>query len=215
MPDLSFRVEGVGAVPFAATPQVAFKVAVSGASPEQPVQSILLRCQIQIDAPARTYAPEEAQGLRELFGDGAVWDRALRRVLWTHATAIVPGFTRATTFDVHAPCSYDLSIAPGRYFQALVEGDVPVVILFSGTVFHARADGAMQAAPLPWSAEATCRMPVSAWRDAVDRHHSGCAALPLRKDLYDRLQRYRAQARLATWDEAIERLLPPEEGLAP
>jgi hypothetical protein len=212
--DLTFRLEGAAGVPFAATPQMAFAVRVSTAGAIRSVHSALLRCQIQIDASARAYTAHEKEALRDLFGDGPVWGRAVGRVLWAHATAVVPAFSGETQFEVHAPCTYDLCVASAKYFHALQNGDVPVAILFSGTVFHAAADGALQAAPVPWSAEARWAVPARVWQETLEHYYAGRAALPLSKDVVDRLGRYKTRSGLPTWDAAIESLLPPDPGAA-
>ena len=48
---------------------------------------------------------------------------------------MVPSFTGSIEVDVPVPCTYDLEIAATSYFHALDEGDIPLVLLFSGTVF--------------------------------------------------------------------------------
>jgi hypothetical protein len=207
MLDLAFRLEGAAPVPFAAMPQVAFSVRVTAAGEVRSVHSALLRCQIHIDASARSYSAREREQLRDLFGEGAVWGRALRRVLWTHATAVVPAFDREALFEVHAPCTFDLCAASSKYLEALQSGEVPVVILFSGTVFHATPDGALQAAPVPWSAEARGTVPARAWHETLEHHYAGRAALPVGRDVLDRLGRYKARSGLPTWDAVLEQLL--------
>jgi hypothetical protein len=204
---LTFRVTGAAPVPFAASPQVAFSVTVTNPEPSAPVRSALLRCQIQIDARARTYDARESEALRDIFGSGTVWGRAVGRLLWTHATAVVPEFEQETTFDVHAPCTIDLGLAWARYFAAIGAAEVPVLLLFSGTIFHDAGDGALRTAPIPWSAEARCTVSADMWREALQEHYGCLAAIPLRKDLLDRLDRYRQRSGVSSWERAIEKLL--------
>src|ERR1700694_1754119 len=75
MPDLGFAVESVEAVPFAAAPLLALKLRIENRPVEEPIHSIALRCQIQIDAPFRIYQPLEEEGLRDLFGERERWGK--------------------------------------------------------------------------------------------------------------------------------------------
>lgn len=175
--------------------------------PEMPVQSALLRCQIQIDATARAYEPRESEAMRDLFGEGAVRGRALTRLAWAQTAVAVPPFTHDATVEVHVPCTFDMCVSTAKYFRALLEGGAPVVMLFSGTVFHRDHEGALRAAPVPWSTEARFTVPAQVWRDAIDEHYAGLSPLALRRDVFDRLNRYRRNHQLPTWEHVIERLL--------
>ena len=72
-------------MPFAAAPQLAFKLRVDNSPADQAIQTIALRCQIQIEATRRRYSAEEQQRLSELFGEPERWSQTLRSMLWTHA----------------------------------------------------------------------------------------------------------------------------------
>ena len=72
MPDLDFRVESAAAVPFAATPMLGFRIAVANAKAAEPVYSVSLRCQIQIEVTRRRYTSEDQERLRDLFHARAV-----------------------------------------------------------------------------------------------------------------------------------------------
>ena len=50
-------------------------------------------------------------------------------------------------------------------------------------------------------------LPVSVWRETMDRHFPGSAWLRLSRDCYDRLRAYRARNAFANWDEAMAALL--------
>ncbi len=54
---------------------------------------------------------------------------------------MVPSFTGSVEVDVPVPCTYDLEIAATSYFHALQQGDIPFVLLFSGTIFTRGRDG--------------------------------------------------------------------------
>jgi hypothetical protein len=209
---VTFRIAAAAPVPFAALPLVAFTVEATNGDRDRHVQSGLLRCQIQIDAAARSYDAEEARGLRDLFGEGPVWGRAVRRLLWTQATAIVPAFSDRCTFDVHAPCPYDLAIGSASYLRALPRGEVPIAILFSGTLFSSAPGGGLEASPVPWTSEARFAMPVSVWQETVDHHYAGSAPLSLSRDLLERLSQYRTRAGVATLEQAVDHLLRTGDG---
>jgi hypothetical protein len=214
---LSFRITSASPVPFAASPLLAFVVEVTNGARARSIHSGLLRCQVQIEASARAYDPDEAGRLRDLFGEGPVWGRALRRLLWTQATAILPPFEDKGSFEVHAPCSYDLSVASAQYLFSLPRGEVPIAMLFSGTVFSTGADGALEASPVSWSSEARFVMPARVWQETVDHYYAGCASLPVSRGVLERLIRYRSRAGFTSLDQAVESLLPrearePEDG---
>ncbi len=159
MPNLSFRVEGAEAVPFAAEPLIALKLHITNAPPEETIHTITLRAQIQIEAPRRQYSAEEKEGLRDLFDQPERWSRTLRPLLWTHASTVIPSFAAETAAELQVPCTFDFNVAATKYFQAIKEGDIPLNLLFSGTVFYADAEGKLQVAPIPWSKEA--RLPAA------------------------------------------------------
>ena len=92
MPDLSFHVERAEVVPFAVAPQIAIKLRLTNADPEETIHTVALRCQIQIEVTRRPYAAEEQEGLRDLFGEPERWGQTLRTLLWTHTSTVVPPF---------------------------------------------------------------------------------------------------------------------------
>ena len=65
MPDLRFQVEDVVPTPNAASPQLSFKLRITNAEPE-PIHSIALRAQVQVEPVRRRYSPEEQQKLKTL-----------------------------------------------------------------------------------------------------------------------------------------------------
>jgi len=60
---------------------------------------------------------------------------------------------------------------------------------------------------VPWSAEASYRMPVSVWHDLVDMHFPGRAWLPCSRDTLDALSAFKAQRALPTWDATLTALM--------
>jgi len=215
MPDLSFRVEGAEPQRHAAEPTLLFKLRIAetvadGAQPT-PIHSIVLRCQVRIEPARRRYDPRERERLLDLFGTPERWGQTVRPMLWRHVSAVVPAFEGVGAADLAVPCSFDFSLAATRYFAALEEGDLPLGFLFSGTIFYKAAEGALQVAQVPWDKEASFRLPVATWRGLMDLYYPNGAWLSLRKDVFDRLDRYRSRGGHPTWEQALERLLAAAE----
>ena len=209
VPQLDFRVEGVEAAEHAAAPTLVFRIAVDAGGRE--IRSLALNVQLRIAAPRRGYDDGERERLFELFGASADWGRTLRSVRWTTVSLTVPPFSGRTTFDLHVPCTYDFDVVAAKYMHALGrDGDVPLELLFSGTVFFVAEPGRLQVVHLPWDREARCTLPVRVWREALERAFPGTAWLRVRRDLFDRLQAYKSSRALLTWDAALEELLPDE-----
>ena len=211
MPDLSFAVETAEAVAFAAAPLLAFKLRVSNRFADEPIHTIALRCQIMIDPARRRYGDEDQERLRDLFGESERWGQTVRPLLWTHTSVVVPSFIGSDVVDLQVPCTFDFNVAATKYFAGLTDGEVPLSLLFSGTVFYASGEGALQVAQIPWDKEARYRLPVQVWKQMMELYYPNSAWLCLRKDVFDRLYRYKVQRGIPTWEQALESLLPDEE----
>jgi hypothetical protein len=207
MPELNFEVLGATAVPFSVSPLLAFKLRLTNSDPNEVVQSVALRCQIQIEVTHRKYDVAEQEGLVDLFGEPERWSRTLRSMLWTHATVAVPAFEGATEVELPVPCTFDFNVAATKYFAALKDGEVPLNLMFSGTVFYEPEDSGLQIAQIPWDREAKYRLPVSVWREMIEIHYPNSAWLCLRRDAFEMLSRYKMERGIPTWEAAIERLV--------
>ncbi len=214
MPDLNFNLESAAAVPYAAAPTIAFKLRVTNLPSEQVIHTVVLRAQIQIESTRRHYTSEEQARLADLFGDPDRWSLTLRTMLWTHAIVVLPGFTIETAVDVPVPCTFDFNVAATKYFHALEEGDLPLLFLFSGTVFYEDESGTMQVAPISWDKEAKFRLPVRVWHDLIESYYPNSAWLSLRKDVFDRLYQYKMRCGIPTWEQTLERVLDSVEETA-
>jgi hypothetical protein len=216
VPDLDFRVTGVEAAARGLTPLLHFKLEVTNTPATQRVHSAMLQAQIQIETTHRTYNPEEKERLVELFGTPERWGQTLRTRLWAHASTTLRAFTGSTGTILAAPCTYDLNVSATKYFYALAGGDVPLLFLFSGTVFYAAEDGRLHAEQISWEKECAYRMPVRVWQEMMDHHYPNSAWLPLTREVFDRLYAFKRKAGLSTWEQVIERLLPepPKEAVA-
>ena len=207
-PELAFSVDSVDAAEHTAVPTLSFLLAIDAGDWE--IRSLALNIQIRIDAARRAYDDAERVGLFELFGATRDWGRSLRGLRWTTTSLNVPQFTGATTVELSVPCTYDFDVVAAKYLHALGEGDVPLELLFSGTVFFTDPDRGLRVARLSWDREARCELPVRVWRAAMDSAFPGTAWFRVRRDLFDRLQAYKSRRALLTWDAALEELLPDE-----
>ncbi len=210
MPDLSFQVMGVDAAVRSLSPLLHFKVRVSNSPPDERVQAVLLNAQIQIQAPQRGSSAGEKENLVELFGPPEVWGQSLRNRLWAQTSATVGSFSSSTEAILAVPCTFDLNVAASKYFYALGSGEVPLLFLFSGTVFYT-GSGRLQVAPISWNQECVYRLPAQTWRELMDRHYPNTAWLSLRRDTFDRLYAHKRRYSLMTWEETIEHLLKTAE----
>jgi hypothetical protein len=220
MPDLEFQVVMAEPEPYAVGPLLKFKLHVSQAAAPGadvvPIHAVTLQCQIRIDPAQRRYTTLEQEKLVDLFDRPSRWGQTLRPMLWTHASVGIGPFTDAILVDLPVPCTYDFNLAVTKYFYALEEGEIPVTLLFSGTMFHEGEDGAMQVAQIPWDREAAFRLPVSVWKEMMEQYYPNSAWLCLRKDVFDRLYEYKSRHGLPTWEKALENLLKaPENGCSP
>jgi Family of unknown function (DUF6084) len=205
MTTLTIGVTRAEPMPHTAAPGIAFRLRIAELSGRR-VHAIALRCQVRIEARGRRYTRDEQGRLYELFGDVSQWDRTLRGVTWTQTSLVVPSFERQIDIDLPVSCTYDLEVASAKYLHAVREADVPLVFLFSGTIFTME-DGALRVEPVPWDLEATFRMPVQVWQSTMDQFFPGGGWLRVRRDTIDRLQAFRGRHAVLTWDEAIDLLL--------
>jgi hypothetical protein len=211
MPELNFKIEGAEAVPYAAVPTIAFKLRVNNTPAGQVIHTVVLRAQIQIESTRRHYSSEEQEKLLDLFGDPDRWSLTLKTMLWTHAIVVLPGFTGESLADMPVPCTFDFNVAATKYFHALQAGELPLIFLFSGTVFYQDENGTMQVAPISWEKEAKFRLPVSTWHDLIESYYPNSAWLSLRKDVFDRLYQYKVRCGIPTWEQTVERVLDSVE----
>jgi len=211
MPELDFTVVDAAAVPFAAAPTILFKLQIHNAATDERVHSIMLQTQIRIEATRRRYDAVAEDRLLEVFGEPRRWGETLRSLLWTHATTVVPRFTDSIVADLPIPCSYDFDVAAAKYFYALEDGEVPLLFLFSGTVFYMAGEGPLQITQISWEKEAPFRLPVRVWKDMMEQYFPNSAWLRVRKDVFDRLYAYKARQAVPSWDDALDRLLRERE----
>jgi hypothetical protein len=203
--ELSFDCTGARPDRFAIAPAMSMSLRISEVT-GQKIEAIALRCQLRIEPARRRYSAAEAEKLNDLFGDTERWADTLKPVQFTNLSVMVPGFTGSTDIDVPIPLSYDMEIGSTRYFAGLEQGEVPLLLLFSGTIFGS-ADGKLVVQQVPWSKEARYRLPLTVWREAVDAHFPNSAWLRISTRTLDELQRFKASRALPTWDATVNALL--------
>ena len=207
MPDLNITVEKAEVVPYAAAPTLAFKLRLANTDQAETVHTVVLRCQIQIEVTRRRYGANEQERLRDLFGEPERWGQTLRNLLWTNTSAVVPQFVGVTTVDLQVPCTFDFSVATTKYFNGLEDGEIPVCLMFSGTVFYADSTGALRVAPISWDKETKFRLPLKVWKDMMDAYYPNSAWLCLRRDVFEELHRFKVEHGIPTWEQVFESML--------
>jgi hypothetical protein len=184
-----------------------FKMRIANAIEEEQIQNINLKCQIMLTVTRRRYNGEEKAKLQELFGKPERWGSTLRTFLWTHVTTVVPRFSGSTIVDLPVPCSYDFEVVSTKYFNALEEGEIPLTFLFSGTIFYQGEAGNLQIGQISWSKEASYRLPVALWKEAIEASFPNSAWIRMQKDVFDQLYQYKITHGLITWEDVLTRLL--------
>jgi hypothetical protein len=206
---LRFVCTGSRPEPHAAGPALQLDLRVEDGTGRR-VHAVALRVQIRIDPRPRRYTAEETARLTDLFGEPNRWGDTLQPLQLATVPVLTPSFTNSTTVAVNVPLTYDLDIAAARYLHGLDEGEIPLTLLFSGTMFYA-GDTGVQLGLVPWHEEAEHRLPVAVWRAAMDEHFPGSGWVRLRRDTLDRLAAFRSAHTLLSWDNAVERLLKEAE----
>jgi hypothetical protein len=204
--ELEFTVLDAAPEPYGAAPTLLFRVRAAETTGAT-VHAIALRAQVHIEPQRRQYAPAESAGVTDLFGPTERWGSTLKPFLWTHVSTMVRGFTGAIDFDLPMPCTYDFEVAATKYLHSLGDGDVPLVLRFTGTVFTRGVTG-FGVEQVPWHLEAAYRLPVRVWRALMDAYFPGGGWIRVDRDTLDALSRYRSERGLTSWEQALGELLP-------
>lgn len=211
MPELEFKVLGATTARYAAVPTLNLRLAIAhgDVAARASIQSIALQCQIRIDPRRRVYKPGEKERLSELFGAPARWSRTLQSLLWTHVGMVVPGFDEAgTEIDLPVPCSFDFNVAATKYFHALEYEKVPLLLLFSGSIFYRDAEEHLAMCFIGQDKEARFRLPFAVWQDMMDAYYPNQTWLALDRSVFEALHAYKRRNGYTDFDEALTNLLP-------
>jgi hypothetical protein len=211
MPDPQFTVFGVEPVVQSLAPLLHFKLQIRNEPASELIHGMLLHAQIQIQCPQRAYSAIEKEELVEIFGPPERWGETLRNKFWTHSDTSVNAFTGETEAILPVPCTFDLNILATKYFLALETEDVPLLFLFSGSVFYAAADGRFQVQRISWEKEALFRMPLRAWQELMTAHFPNTAWITVQRDVFEGLCAFKRRHGLSSWEQAFEQLLPQSE----
>jgi Family of unknown function (DUF6084) len=203
--ELAFDCIGARPDKFAVAPSMSLSLKIAETT-GQHIDAIALRCQIRIEPARRRYTASEAERLNDLFGDTQRWAETLRPMQLTTVSTMVPGFTGNIDIDLPIQLSYDLEIGSTRYFAGLEGGEIPLLLLFSGTVFGS-ASGKLAVQQVPWSKEAQYRLPLSTWREAIDAHFPDTAWIKMSLHTLDDLLRFKNRQAMPTWDATLSALL--------
>lgn len=211
MPELHFKIDSAAAVPHAAVPMIALKLRITNLPSTETIHSLTLRCQVQIEPSKRRYAASEQSRLLDLFGTPERWARTVKPLLWMNTSVAVTRFTGEILVDLELPCSFDFNIATTKYFHAIETGEIPINVMFSGTLFYEASPGVLQIAQVPWDREASFRLPIGVWKEMMELNYPNSSWLCLHRDTFERLYDYKVRHGIPTWEQAIERALTAAE----
>lgn len=210
MPDPNFTVVDVRSAFEGITPLMQFGLDVENRASDR-IESIILQTQIRIEPARRAYEDAEKERLVELFGSPERWGQSVRSMVWTHVGLNVPAFDEHTRVQLPVPVTYDLNVAAAKYFYGLEDGEIPLLFLFSGTVFYTEGSGRLLMQRIAWEKEARYGMPVRSWKELMDQHHPDKSWLYLERDVFEALYAFKRRAGLPTWDAAVTRLLEAQQ----
>lgn len=213
MTELVFDCVGARAELWSAAPTLTFLLKVAETAGEA-VHGIALRCQIRIEPVKRKYSQEEGEKLVDLFGERSRWGDTMKPMQLAFAAQMVPGFAGSAEVELPVPFTYDFEVATSKYFHALEDGEIPLILLFSGTVF-VKTDVGFRVEQVPWHKESIFRLPVATWREMMDAHFPNSAWIRVRRDTMDALSRFRSDRALPGWDETLTALLGEHDGARP
>jgi hypothetical protein len=126
----------------------------------------------------------------------------------------VQGFTGVTEISMPLECTYDFEVAASKYLHALRDGAIPLLFLFSGTVF-VQGERGFSVRQVSWECEAQYEMPVSVWRDLIGSHYPNAGWVRLGHDTVAALAAYKSARGMLDFEDAVTTLLAhasrPEE----
>jgi hypothetical protein len=209
MASFRFHCLDVRPEPYAAVPTLVFRLAIAeetGAT----VEGMLLRCQIQIDPRFRRYTDTERLALRDLFDEPRRWHQTLRPFPFASVTCVVPRFSGCTEVEMPVTCTYDFEVAASRFCTVLEQGEIPFLLLFSGSAFLNGSQG-ITAELLSWESETQYRLPVQVWQAMLDAYFPDSGWIRLSRETIAALQRFKASRGLPTWESVMAALLAAVE----
>ena len=82
MPELHFKIEAAEAGAARCRSPDCAEAPDHEPAAEEPIHTLTLRCQVQIEPAKRRYVPQEQEKLLDLFGTPERWSRTVRPLLW-------------------------------------------------------------------------------------------------------------------------------------
>ncbi len=205
MSDLEFEVVGVGPERYCAAPTVTFKVRITENSGDN-IYAVALRTQIMIEPQRRRYTPEEEQRLLAQFGERDRWGQTLKPFYWATVGSMVTAFTESVEIDIQVPLTYDWELASTKFLHAVETGDVPVNLLFNGTIIS-KGESGFSIEPVPWNKESRFGVPAGLWRAVMDIYFPGTGWIRTDRSTIDKLERFRSIRGLTSWERTFDVLV--------
>ena len=215
MPDLNFTVQNATPDRYAAAPTLHLELAIRQRGRPLPIQSISLQCQVRIETTKRHYDLAEQAQLSDLFGEPSRWSQTLHSMLWSHASVVVPAFSgERTQVNLPVPCSFDFNLAATKYFHGLDKGVVPLLLLYSGSVFYRDDEGALAMDLISWNEEARYALPVQVWKDMMELYYPNQRWLCMNRQVFEALYDYKRRHGHPGFDDALASLLADAKRIA-
>jgi hypothetical protein len=171
---------------------------------------IALSIQLMIEPARRQYDDATRERLVELFGAPERWAVTTRSLVWSRLDVLVPAFTSTTIVSVPVTCHYDLELAAAKYLHSLPDGEAPLALHFNGMIYYRDARGELQMVLVPWNKSIDFRMPVSVWRETIERYYPNTAWVAVRTATFEALQAEKLRRGLATLDACLAAMLAEE-----
>ncbi len=207
MLNLDFQVTEVEPVMSGLVPMLHFNVRIAETPPTKRIQALLLHAQIHFQPDHRDYTAAETEKLAEVFGARRSSGRMLRNRFWANANVNVSAFIGEIETVLPVCCTYDLNVLGTKYLYALEDGAAELLFQFSGSMFYLGADARVKVDRLSGRHECAFSMPIIKWHELMDFHYPNSASLCLHRDVFDALYDYKRREGIASWDEALQRLL--------
>jgi hypothetical protein len=205
MSELVFDCLGAEPDLYGAMPTINFQLRISETTGER-VHAIALRIQMRIEPKRRRYSNTEGDRLLDLFGEKDRWGDTVKPMQFCFVDVMVPSFTGAIELDIPVACTYDLEVSSAKYFRSLDTGEIPLLMLFSGTVFTKGSTG-FSVEQVPWHKEVSYGLPVKVWDELMEAHFPGSAWIRMSKETLDALGFFKSHRALTNWDETLKALL--------
>jgi hypothetical protein len=208
VPELGFAVTPARAEEFAAVPTLRFELDVARLGGPA-LCAASLTVDIRIDVARRAYPPGARAALAEVFGLPSQWTRTMTPLAWTQITVQVPAVEDRARLPLTVGCATDAELAITRYLRAVGNEPVPLLLLFSGTLFYRpKPDaGSLLTARVPWSAECDGTLPAGLWHSLVQRYYGDAPWLRLSRQTYERLDAHRLRQVLPDTEAAVADLI--------